>query len=125
MALKEFHRVLKKDGMVVIECPDLQSTCESVVNDKLLDPLYHTEAGAPITPLDIIYGHVGLIAQGNKFMAHKCGFTYSTLLKEFIDAGFNKYIGGRRLAGFDLFLVACKGEKSDEDLNKLASEFLP
>ena len=125
IALKEFHRVLKKDGMVVIECPDLQSTCESVVNDKLLEPLYHTEAGAPITPLDIIYGHVGQIAQGNKFMAHKCGFTYSTLLKEFIDAGFNKYIGGRRLAGFDLFLVACKGEKSDEDLNKLASEFLP
>ena len=29
IALKEFHRVLKDDGIAVITCPDLQSTCET------------------------------------------------------------------------------------------------
>jgi predicted SAM-dependent methyltransferase len=45
IALKEFYRVLKDDGIVVITCPDLQSVCEAVVNDKLLEPLYETPQG--------------------------------------------------------------------------------
>ena len=36
IALKEFYRVLKDDGIVVITCPDLQSICEAVVNDKII-----------------------------------------------------------------------------------------
>ena len=36
IALREFYRVLKEDGIVVITCPDLQGVCEAVVNDKLL-----------------------------------------------------------------------------------------
>ena len=35
LALKEMHRVLCDDGFLVITCPDLQSVCEHVVNDKL------------------------------------------------------------------------------------------
>jgi predicted SAM-dependent methyltransferase len=27
--LLEFHRVLKKDGIVVLTCPDLRSVCEA------------------------------------------------------------------------------------------------
>jgi predicted SAM-dependent methyltransferase len=30
IALKEFYRVLKDDGIVVITCPDLQSVCDAV-----------------------------------------------------------------------------------------------
>jgi hypothetical protein len=73
IALKEFHRVLTDDGMVVITCPDLQSVCEAVAKDKLLDALYTSPAG-PISAIDILYGHRGYIAQGNIYMAHKCGF---------------------------------------------------
>ena len=29
IVLREFHRVLKDDGMVVLVCPDLQSVCGS------------------------------------------------------------------------------------------------
>ena len=29
VALREFYRVLKDDGMVVLRCPDLQSVCRS------------------------------------------------------------------------------------------------
>jgi hypothetical protein len=124
IVLKEFLRVLNNDGFVVIECPDLQSTCEAVVNDKLLEPLYQSPAG-PIAPIDILYGLRTDLQKGNEYMAHKCGFTYNTLLGAFVQAGFKKWIGGRRPNHYDLFLIACKGEKSEEELKNLASNFLP
>jgi predicted SAM-dependent methyltransferase len=40
--LLEFHRVLKEDGIVVLTCPDLQSVCQAVVNDTLLETLYES-----------------------------------------------------------------------------------
>jgi predicted SAM-dependent methyltransferase len=55
-ALGEFLRVLSDDGFAVITCPDLQSVCALVAEDKLLEPAYTAPAG-PITPLDILYGH--------------------------------------------------------------------
>jgi ubiquinone/menaquinone biosynthesis C-methylase UbiE len=94
IALSNFYKILKKDGFVVLTCPDLQTICEHVVSDKLTDPLYISPAG-PIAPIDVLYGHRGFIAKGNSYMAHKCGFTYSTLIREFLKAGFAEYYGGR------------------------------
>lgn len=124
IALEEFRRVLKPDGMVVITCPDLISVCQAVVQDKLLEPLYQSPAG-PITPIDILYGHRGYIAEGNHYMAHKCGFTYSALSEFFLNAGFKKIYGGSRPKAFDLWLVAFKAEKEDEDIKRIGSAFLP
>ena len=124
IALREFYRVLKEDGMVVITCPDLQSVCEAVVQDKLLEPLYESDIG-PISPIDILYGHRGFIAQGHEYMAHKGGFTYSVLDRAFYEAGFKIRYGGRRPAAWDLFIVAFKQEKSDEEIKKIALQFLP
>ena len=124
IALREFYRVLKEDGIVVITCPDLQSVCEAVIQDKLLEPLYESDIG-PISPIDILYGHRGFIAQGNEYMAHKGGFTYSVLDRAFYEAGFKVRVGGRRPDAFDLFLVAFKQEKSDEVIKKIALEFIP
>ena len=124
IALREFYRVLKEDGIVVITCPDLQSVCKAVVQDKLLEPLYESDIG-PISPIDILYGHRGFIAQGNEYMAHKGGFTYSVLDRAFYEAGFKIRYGGRRPAAWDLFIVAFKQEKSDEEIKKIALQFLP
>ena len=124
IALREFYRVLKEDGMVVITCPDLQSVCKAVVQDKLLEPLYESDIG-PISPIDILYGHRGFIAQGNEYMAHKGGFTYSVLDRAFYEAGFKIRYGGRRPAAWDLFIVAFKQDKSDEEIKKIALQFLP
>ena len=124
IALREFYRVLKEDGMVVITCPDLQSVCKAVVQDKLLEPLYESDIG-PISPIDILYGHRGFIAQGNEYMAHKGGFTYSVLDKAFYEAGFKIRYGGRRPAAWDLFIVAFKQDKSDEEIKKIAIPFNP
>ena len=83
IVLTEFYRVLNDEGIVVITCPDLQTVCEAVVKDKLLEPLYETTEGHQICPIDILFGWRIPIAQGNEYMAHKGGFTYSALNSSF------------------------------------------
>ena len=125
IALKEFYRVLKDDGIVVITCPDLQSVCEAVVKDKLLETLYETQEGHKISPVDILYGWRLPIAEGNEYMAHKNGFTYSVLNTAFFEAGFKARYGGSRPEFWDLFLVAFKQKKSEEEIKIIANPFFP
>ncbi len=126
IALKEFYRVLKDDGIVVISCPDLQGVCEAVVNDRLLEPLYETAAG-PISPIDILYGWRKDLVKGNEHMAHKGGFTYTSLNTSFFEAGFKARYGGRfQEAGApNLFLVAFKQKVPEEEIKKIADPFFP
>jgi hypothetical protein len=107
LVLKEFLRDLSTDGFVVLTCPDLQSVCEHVARDRLLEPLYVSPSG-PIAPLDVLYGHRPSLAAGQHYMAHKCGFTFSALFGLFLNLGFGKVFGGRRPQAFDLWLIACK-----------------
>ena len=123
IVLKEFHRVLKDDGMVLLVCPDLQSVCQAIVDDKLLQPLYESPAG-PISPIDILYGHRPAIARGNEYMAHKGGFTYSVLNDAFIEAGFKMNYGGRNPDLWELFIISFKQEKLQEEINTIAKPFL-
>ena len=128
IALKEFYRVLKDDGIVVITCPDLQSVCEAVVKDKLLEPLYETPGeGHQISPIDILFGWRLPISQGNEYMAHKGGFTYSALNSSFFEVGFKARYGGRvQEAGApNLFLVAFKQKIPEEKIKKIANPFFP
>jgi len=126
VALKEFHRVLNDDGIVFIRCPDLQTVCEAVVQDKLLEPLYETPAGDKISPIDILFGNRQEIASGNEYMTKKCGFTYSVLDRIFSEAGFKARYGGRiPFNGGELALVAFKQKKSEEEIKKIANPFFP
>jgi SAM-dependent methyltransferase len=124
IALNEFYRVLKDDGIVVITCPDIQSVGEALAQDKLLTPLYNSPMG-DVTPFDILYGHRSTTSDGNIFMAHKSGFTYSTLDSVFSEAGFEARVGGRRPDACSLFMVAFKQKKSNEELTSIAKKFLP
>ncbi len=124
IVLNEFKRVLKDDGFVVITCPDLQSVCEAIVQDRLVEPLYTSPAG-PITPLDILYGYRPSMSSGNLFMAHKCGFTFSLLHRSFIDAGFADTIGGNRPENFDIWMVAFKKRIDTNRMMDMAALFLP
>jgi SAM-dependent methyltransferase len=124
IALSEFYRVLKDDGIVVITCPDLQSVGEAIAQDKLFETRYEGYDG-PVTAFDVLFGHRDTTVDGNIFMLHKGGFTYSLLDKAFYEAGFMVRVGGRRIEACDLYLVAFKQKKSEEEVKKIAIPFLP
>lgn len=125
LALAEFRRVLKPEGFLVVTCPDLESVCALVAQDKLTDPAYVSPAG-PITPLDILYGFRPSMAQGNLFMAHRCGFTRKVLISTLQAAGFaNVAVMRREQAPHDLWAVATMSLVGAEGLHKLAAEHFP
>jgi len=124
IAFKEFHRVLNDDGIVVLRCPDIQTICEVIAQDKLLEPLYESPIG-PIYPIDILFGNRQQISGGNEFMAKKVGFTYSVLNQTFGEAGFQARYGGRMPSnGGELAIVAFKQSKSEEEIKKIADPLL-
>ena len=124
LALAEFKRVLRSTGFVVITCPDLQSVCALVAQDKLLDPAYVSSAG-PITPLDILYGHRPPMARGNLFMAHRCGFTQKVLTRTLQESGFPAVAGLRRERAFELWALATIAPLEEAELRQLAAEHFP
>lgn len=124
MVLKEFLRVLKPSGFLVVTCPDLQAVCALAAEDRLMDTVYQSPAG-PITPLDMIYGHGASLARGHQHMAHKCGFTLKTLTRALHQAGFAGSAGKRRARGMDIWVVAVKEKMQEAALRKLAEQVLP
>ena len=122
-ALAEFFRVLSDDGFAVITCPDLQSVCSLIAEDKLTDPAYTSPAG-PIAPLDILYGHRAAMAQGNLYMAHRCGFTERVLNGTLQTAGFASVASIKRGAPyFDLWALASKTPRSEEEIKSMAKTY--
>jgi SAM-dependent methyltransferase len=124
VALAEFVRVLKDDGLLLITCPDLQSVCARVARGELASPLYESDSG-PISALDILYGHRGAMGAGNLYMAHRCGFTLDVLANTLQACGFARSVGLARPAVFDLWMLASKTALSDEAMRALASNHLP
>jgi predicted SAM-dependent methyltransferase len=124
IALVEFKRVLKPDGFVVITCPDLQSVCALVAQDKLTEPAYTSPAG-PIAPLDILYGHRPAMAQGNLYMAHRCGFTQKVLTGTLQVAGFARAAAVRRESYFDLWALATAHPVEEAELRRLVFAHFP
>ena len=124
VALAEFMRVLRPDGFAVITCPDLQSVCALVAQDKLTEPAYVSAAG-PIAPLDILYGHRPPMARGNLYMAHRCGFTERVLRGTLQAAGFATVATAARPQYFDLWAVASRSARSEAEIFALAEAHFP
>lgn len=121
-ALAEFRRVLNDDGFAVITCPDLQSVAALIAEDKLTEPAYTSPAG-PIAPIDILYGHRPAMAAGNLFMAHRCGFTQKVLQATLQAAGFRSVATMKRAGpNFDLWAVASKSERPEDEMRALAMQ---
>ncbi|GAA3982437.1 class I SAM-dependent methyltransferase [Comamonas faecalis] len=123
VALSEFLRVLKPDGFAIITCPDLQSVCSLVAQGKLVEPAYHTAQSIPIAPIDILYGWRAPMANGNLFMAHRCGFTEDVLRATLLGAGFNGVGTLARPECYDLWAVASKASLTQDDIKRLGSEY--
>ena len=123
-ALSEFKRVLNEDGFLVLTCPDLQEVAKLIAEDKLTEPAYTSPAG-PIAPLDILYGFRPSIAQGNTYMAHRCGFTETVLRGTLVANGFASVATMRRPGAYDLWAVASISALSEERLRDIAQSHFP
>jgi len=124
-ALAEFKRVLKPEGFVVITCPDLQSVAALIAGDKLTEMAYTAPAG-PIAPIDILYGHRRAMAQGNLYMAHRCGFTQKVLTGTLKAAGFAMVAAKRRPHPFyDLWALATVAPMDEAALRELMAAHFP
>ena len=126
LAFAEFLRVLKPDGFFVVTCPDLQSVCKLIAEDKLTEPAYTSPAG-PISPLDILYGHRPSMARGNLYMAHRCGFTQRVLDGTLRSCGFQAVATMARGQApyFDLFALASKSARIEGEMRQMAGQHFP
>jgi len=105
-ALGEIRRVLKADGFAAIVVPDVQRIARYVMEDRMSEPVYDSPAG-PITAHDMLFGHGRSIALGNTHMAHRTGFTPSSLEECVREAGFPACVIHRR-PQLELMAVARK-----------------
>ena len=127
-AAKEFFRVIKKSGYIMIVCPDLISTCEAILEKGPMEPLYYltnTETGKLderlfVAGIDILYGWRLPIQNGNHYMAHKSAYSEKTLTQLFLQAGFKKVVSVSRKENYDINLLAFKDDEiENEDAENL------
>lgn len=85
--LAEVARILRPDGAAVFKCPDLAQVARLIVDHDLERDIYVSPAG-PIRVLDVLYGHRASVAKGEVLMAHRTGFTESSLADRLLRAGF-------------------------------------
>lgn len=90
VVLAGFLHVLKPGGLAQIVVPDLQELMVTCVQQGIdLDGLLYESPMGPITPLDVLYGHAGMIEQsGQDYYAHRTGFTSRTLANVVEASGF-------------------------------------
>ena len=126
LCIKEFLRVLKPNGFLVITCPDLKSVCALIAEDKLTEVAYRSPAG-DIAPIDILYGYRPRIAdEGGRHMAHRTGFTRKVLHGNLSNYGFASVASMDRGAPFfDLWAIAFKSALNDADIRAIAVEHFP
>jgi hypothetical protein len=67
------------------------------------------------------------MAEGNLYMAHRCGFTRKVLHATLQAAGFASVatLARGRAPFFDLWALASKGVRSDEDMRQLTALHFP
>ncbi len=111
-ALAEFARVLQPDGFAIIGCPDLQQIGALLVEGKLLETAYFSPAG-PISALDMLYGLGAALRQGHHHMAHRGGFTRTSLRQQLRQAGFATVV--TRQQSYNLTAYALRRPMPDDE----------
>ena len=122
VALREFLRVLKPGGMLLLTVPDLQAVAKLVAEDRLDEPLYQSDNG-PILPLEVVYGYGPALAAGNRFMAHRSGFTPNLLGRLLQEAGFKPVAIWRRAQAYELQVKAFRPPAPADALEELGLQF--
>lgn len=123
LALTAMRRVLKRDGFVILTCPDLQTLGKRLAAGELEEPIY-TSGRGPVSPIDMLYGFRPAMKDGNLYMAHHTGFTLKSLGNACVKAGFAKFLGIRWPKRHDLWGLATKAAMTDAELQDLGKFYL-
>ena len=102
----EVFRVLRPGGFLLMNVPDLTEIARMVVDGRADEVLYTSKAG-PVRPMDMLFGHQDSIKAGNRYMAHRTGFTADRLQRFCLEAGFTD-VRVRPGQQWDLWAVAVK-----------------
>jgi len=109
--LAAFHRVLKPEGFLILRTPDLRGIARLLLQYDPEEPLYVAQVYGkqiPTAPLDMLYGSRHEIAGGNRFMAHRTGFTAASLHRYLLRAGFEKIEIAEKADTQELMCLAMK-----------------
>jgi hypothetical protein len=114
VVLAGFRHVLKPGGLAHIIVPDLQELMLACVQQGIdLDGLLYESPMGPITPLDVLYGHSGMIQQsGQDFYTHRTGFSRSTLANVVEVSGFGPMFCQQ--GNLELNLITFNGDPDPE-----------
>jgi hypothetical protein len=114
VVLAGFRHVLKPGGLAHIIVPDLQELMLACVQQGIdLDGLLYESPMGPITPLDVLYGHGGMMAQsGQDFYAHRTGFSRRTLANLVEASGFSPMFCQQ--GNLELNLITFNGDPDPE-----------
>lgn len=124
IAIGEFLRVLKPDGMLVLTCPDLTSVCKLISEGKLTEAAYESPAG-PIAPIDILFGHRAAMSKGNLHMAHRSGYSDASLRSLLTSTGFATVATLTIPSKFELWALATKSKVTRAETEMLAQQHFP
>jgi SAM-dependent methyltransferase len=87
--LGEFRRALVPTGYALIRTPDIEAVAQFILDGRIDDVIYRSPAG-PITPLDMMYGHIASVERGKHAMRHGTAFTQDLLARDLLQAGFSE-----------------------------------
>lgn len=112
--LSGFRHVLRPGGLAHIIVPDLQELMLACVQQGIdLDGLLYESPMGPITPLDVLYGHGGIMAQsGQDYYAHRTGFSRRTLANVVEASGFGPMFCQQ--GNLELNLITFNGDPDPE-----------
>ena len=87
-ALREWRRVLKPGGQLIVRVPDAQAACKQAAEHGMDCVLYQSAVG-PIRAQDVLFGFQPMVRE-SEYMRHKVGFDHPKLGRATIAAGFAK-----------------------------------
>lgn len=114
--VRAFHRVLKPEGFLILRTPDLRAIARLLLDrdpDQTLFTAQIYGKNVPVAPLDMLYGSRQEIANGNPFMAHRTGFTASSLGRCLKQAGFENVTVQEHAGTKELLCLAMKRVKGN------------
>lgn len=106
-ALAEWLRVLRPGGVAWVVVPDMQALGDRMSAGDLEGTLYRSPSG-PITAMDLLWGHRAALASGQQALAHRSGFSATTLKQQLQHAGFAPVQVDRHAPVFEIVAAASR-----------------